>query len=41
LRAQRSNLCSKTEIASSLGAPRNDSIASFATLSGQGFVSRS
>jgi hypothetical protein len=41
LRAERSNLCPKTEIASSLTAPCNDSIAFFATLCGQGFVSRS
>jgi hypothetical protein len=41
LRAERSNPCPKTEIASSLTAPRNDSLVSSAPLSVQSFVSRS
>jgi cytochrome c oxidase cbb3-type subunit 3 len=39
LRAQRSNLCPKTEIDSSLLAPRNDSLGSAASLFVQSFVS--
>jgi hypothetical protein len=41
LRAERSNLCPHTEIASSLTAPRNDSLVSTAPLFIQSFVSRS
>jgi hypothetical protein len=41
LRAERSNLCPKTEIASSLIAPRNDSLGFSAPLFVQSFVSRS
>jgi hypothetical protein len=41
LRAERSNLCPNTEIASSLTAPRNDNLGSSAPLFVQSFVSRS
>jgi ABC-type amino acid transport substrate-binding protein len=41
LRAERSNLCPNTEIASSLTAPRNDSLISSVPLPVQSFVSRS
>ena len=41
LRAERSNLCPNTEIASSLTAPRNDTLVSSAPLFIQSFVSRS
>ena len=41
LRAERGNLCPKTEIASSLIAPRNDSLVSSAPLFVQSFVSQS
>src|SRR5262245_44697563 len=40
-RAERSPLCLKTEIASSLVVPRNDSLVFSAPLVVQGFVSRS
>src|SRR5262245_19392654 len=39
LRAERSNLCPNTEIASSRTAPRNDSLVSSAPLFVQSFVS--
>lgn len=41
LRAKRSNLCLKTELASSLNAPRNDSLVSSAPVAVQSFASRS
>ena len=41
LRAERSNLCPKTEIASSLIVPRNDTLVSSVPLVVQSFVSRS